>query len=286
MFATQVSRMSDKLTYSEKKIAKLILENSDSIDSMTSEQIAQQAGCAQATVSRFSQKLGYPNFKSMLLDVATTSLLHKKAEVGRAESLRDTMFKVKNLYTASLEDAIASNSDDMIDQAVTLLENARMTLFFGVRGSQAVVSLLYYRMLEIGLPVLNVYTVLEGVNAARNFSDRDVVFLMSVSGETAETVSVAKAAAAAGAKIVSITGSSGNTISSLSDVALKSAEYNVHTNRVNLVNRVPALFLIDAIFMRLWQKNEPEYLKKTEDSLHSLYRQALNAAGEPDAYRF
>lgn len=286
MFATRVSRLSDKLTYSEKKIARLILENSDHIDSMTSDQIAHQVGCAQATVSRFSQKLGYPSFKSMIMDITTSSLLHKSAEVRNSESLRDTMFKLKNLYAASLDDAMENNTDEMIDEAVSLMERANRMLFYGVRGSFSTVTLLYYRLLEIGLPVLKADSVLDGMNIVCNFGSDDVAFLVSASGEAAETVTIARAASAAGAKIISVTGNPGNTIEALSDIALKSADFNAHTNRINLVNRVPALFLLDTLFMRLWQRNEEAYTAQTEEFQKKMGLLTINAVGEPDAYRF
>lgn len=287
MFASKVSRLNDKLTYSEKKIAKLILENSDKIDSMTSEQIAHEAGCAQATVSRFAQKLGYSSFKNMLLDVSNSSLLHKNSELQNRESLRDTMFKLKNLYIASLDDAIENNSDTVIDKAVEYIEQADTVFCFGVRASFAMISVMYYRLLELGLRTSSATTTIEGVSIARNLKKNDVVLVVSVSGETNEVVAVAQAAKDSGAKVISIVGSSGSTLELYSDVTLKSAEFNVHTKRVNLVNRAPALFLIDTLFMRLWQQHEEVYIQSIENFQKQLSEQGfqLNAAGEPDGFR-
>ena len=287
MFASKVSRLNDKLTYSEKKIAKLILENSDKIDSMTSEQIAHEAGCAQATVSRFAQKLGYSSFKNMLLDVSNSSLLHKNSELQNRESPRDTMFKLKNLYIASLDDAIENNSDTVIDKAVEYIEQADTVFCFGVRASFAMISVMYYRLLELGLRTSSATTTIEGVSIARNLKKDDVVLVVSVSGETNEVVAVAQAAKASGAKVISIVGSSGSTLELYSDVTLKSAEFNVHTKRVNLVNRTPALFLIDTLFMRLWQQHEEVYIQSIENFQKQLSEQGfqLNAAGEPDGFR-
>ena len=44
MFATKISRISDKLTYSEKRITNLLLERSKNFEMMTSEQIAKEVG--------------------------------------------------------------------------------------------------------------------------------------------------------------------------------------------------------------------------------------------------
>lgn len=283
MFATRVNSLNDKLTYSERLIANMLFESSKNFEMMTSEQIAKRAGCGQATVIRFSQKLGYPSFKSMMMDIANNSVFHASSALYENESVRDTMLKIKNLFDVSVEAALTSNSDEVIENASLLLEKAGTVFCFGIRNSFSSASLLYYRLLETGRSVLKSDNLLEGVSMARNLSENDVMFVVSASGETEEIVAATQVAHEAGAKIISITGSPDNTVQRLSTIALKSAEYDVHTERFNLVNRASQLYLIDCIFVRLWRRNEEEYIKNCE--LYAASLKTTTALADDSSFR-
>lgn len=285
MFATKISRISDKLTYSEKRITNLLLERSKNFEMMTSEQIAKEVGCGQATVIRLSQKLGYPNFKSMMMDIANDSLLHISSEVGEEEPLRDTMQKLKSMYDVSVNDVMANNTDESLEQAVKLIEKAGTVFCFGIRNSFSTASLLYYRLLETGRSVLKCDNKLEGISMARNLRPDDVLFVVSVSGETNETKAVAEAAYQAGARIVSITGNADNTVQRLSTVALKCAEYDIHTNRFNLVNRASELYLVDIIFIRLWRRNEEQFIRDCEAFTAAISEPLMKTDVDAAAFR-
>ena len=271
MFISRLNQIRDKLTYSEQLIANMLTENYRNFEVMTSAQVAKSVGCGQATVIRFSQKLGYPSFKSMMLDIANESIFYEESKMQKQESLRDTMVKLKNIYEDSVNDALRNNSDDDIVKAVHYLESANTVFCYGIRSSFVVASLMYYRLLETGRSVLRSETLLEGVSIAHNLDENDAMLVVSISGETAEVITVVNEAHERGAKIVSITGSKNNTIQKLSDVALQSAEYNVYTNQFNLVNRMPAIFLIDCLFLKMWKNNEDEMIKGNE-----VIRSAVN----------
>ena len=59
------------MTSAENKIAKYISENIDNIADLTSTKLADEVGVSQSTVIKFSQKLGYPTYKRMILDITS-----------------------------------------------------------------------------------------------------------------------------------------------------------------------------------------------------------------------
>lgn len=288
MFTSRLSKYNDKLTYSDRLISNLLIENynkPENIKMMTSEQIAQEVGCGQATVIRFSQKLGYPTFKSMMMDIMNDVIYYGESEVKKNESTRSIMGKLQNLYTASVTDVLSNNTDEDIDKAVEYLENANTVFCFGIRNSYAMVSLLYYRMLETGRKVLKSEYVLEGTSIARNLGPEDVVIVVSVSGDTIEVERVLRAAKPTGAKIITITGSASNKAQEMSDVALKSAEYNIHTDELNFVNRTSQLFLIDTLFLKLWRDNEKEFLNGAREMFKRTDGETMNPDDVNDVFR-
>ena len=174
MFTSRLNKLNDKLTYSERLIANMLLDSYQNFEVMTSEQIAKNVGCGQATVIRFSQKLGYPTFKSMMLDIANDSVFYGNSEVHENEPIRDTMGKLKNLYDVSVADALSSNSDEDMERAVGYLEKAETVFCYGIRSSFSIASLMYYRLLETGRSVLRTEDKLEGVSIARNLSEKEL----------------------------------------------------------------------------------------------------------------
>jgi len=157
------------------------------------------------------------------------------------------------------------NSDDSINLAVKYLEKAGTILCFGTRSSNAIVSLMHYRLLEIGMNTLCPHDLTSASSIAHNMKENDVALILSVSGESPEAVKIANIAKKHHARVISITGSIENHLSSLSDIALKCAEYNVHTNRFNLVNRSSELFLLDLLFIRFWRDNEEKLIENCNE---------------------
>jgi len=286
MFTARLNKLNDQLTYSERLISNMLLERYRNFEMMTSDQIAREVGCGQATVIRYSRKLGYPTFKSMMLDIANDSAFYGNSKLSEEEPLHDMMSKMKNLYDISVADAFTSNKVEEIEAAAEYLQNAGTIFCYGIRSSYALVLTMYYRLLESGRSVLTTEDLLEGVSIIRHLNEKDVLLVVSISGETRETVKAVEEAHAKGVKIISITGSGKNTIQTLSDIALKSTEYNMHTNRVNLVNRASVLFLLDCLFTRLWRNNEEELIKSCE-AMSSITTNGpvLDVNGEVDSFR-
>ncbi|MBR2544830.1 MAG: SIS domain-containing protein, partial [Erysipelotrichaceae bacterium] len=130
----------------------------------------------------------------------------------------------------------------------------------GTRTSGSIASIMYYRLVETGCNTHFSSDTYLASSIAYNLKEKDVLLVVSVSGESVEPMAIANIARTKKARIISITGSMNNSLSNISDVALKCAEYNVHTNRFNLVNRSSELFLIDTLFIRYWKNNEEKLM--------------------------
>ena len=268
MFSSQIARNKERLTGSEQVIANYLIKKYGSGKDnkmMSSEQIARNVGVGQATVIRFSQKLEYPSFKSMMLDLINESFYFGETSIHNDEEVRSTISKLQYQYEQSIKEVVNINSDDSINQAVRYLEKAGTILCFGTRSSNAIVSLMHYRLLEIGMNTLCPHDLTSASSIAHNMKENDVALILSVSGESPEAVKIANIAKKHHARVISITGSIENHLSSLSDIALKCAEYNVHTNRFNLVNRSSELFLLDLLFIRFWRDNEEKLIENCNE---------------------
>ena len=89
MFVRRLDQVRDDLTSSEETIALYISNHLEEVSHMTSSQLAEITGVAQATVVRFSQKMGYASFKKMIRDISTSSMAdeHVTEDIDPQESV-------------------------------------------------------------------------------------------------------------------------------------------------------------------------------------------------------
>lgn len=285
MFTSRLNENNEMLTYSERLIANMIIENYKNFEVMTSDEIAEKVGVGQATVIRFSKKLGYPTFKSMMLDIVADSSFYSSNEVKDSEKIRTIMGKMKNLYEVSVDDAMANNTDEDIEGAVRAIKNAKKVFCYGVRSSSSLAEIMYFRLMEIGENVVRAKEKVEAVSIALHLTENDVLLIVSVSGESNEAVTVAKCAKEHGATIVSITGSQSNTVQQLSTISLKSAEFDMRTHRFNLVNRCSQLYLLDCIFMCLWKNDDEQYINQMVEFNEKSMSSEFQISGKDLTYR-
>lgn len=280
MFAATLSKYSDKLTYSDKRIANILMSETE-IFQLTSEKVAEKVGCGQSTVIRFSQKLGYNSFKDLILDLGKDNSYALTNQLDYSEELSETMMKVKNIYDLSLDDILSANEERYINEAVNLLTNAHCVLCFGIKSSFSMVSLMYYRLIETGMPVFKSDNCQDAVSIASSLKENDVIFVVSLSGENKEIIPVLNIAKRRKIKIISITstGKRDNTIRKMSDVGLKCGTNDVHTKRFNLINRTAQLYLIDCIFILLWKRNEERFMNAIKEISEEMGSYSLTVDG-------
>jgi len=286
MFITRVNELNDELTYSDRLIVRMIFENYSNFDIMTSQQIAKSVGVAQATVIRFSKKLGFPSFKSMMMDIKEESFFYASNEVQADEGILDTVEKLKNSYEVAINDVLKNNPIKNIEKAIEMIEQAERILCFGVRISSSIVGIMYYRLLETGFNVVMANNLLEGASFAKHLTPKDVLFIVSVSGESDEAVGITNVAVEQQAQIISITGLQDNATQRMSTVALRSSEFDMRSHRYNLVNRSSPLFLLDCIYMNLWKRNSELFTQRIEKLSAYAAGASPNLLRKDNTYRF
>jgi DNA-binding MurR/RpiR family transcriptional regulator len=129
MFRERITRHYQSLSPSFKKIADLILTSHQRVAFMSASRLAKQLGVDVATVTRFSQQIGYEGYTQLIREIqdavleemreARAPAMHRleAAEGGPIQTLwRDWMNLEKTIQNISAEDA---------DEAVKAIQNAR-----------------------------------------------------------------------------------------------------------------------------------------------------------------
>lgn len=256
-YTNKLKMVFDGLTFSEEKLSNYIQEHREEIRNLTSQELADAVGVGQSTVIRFSQKLGYGNYKKMIADISMDNPdAYVDLEIDDQESTVETMEKLREQYNLILDMTFDMNKSDDVDLAVDFLYNARKIIIagFSVRNN-CFADYFAHRLSYIGLDAYHHDHTTMIYSALNQCNDQDVIIVLSESGETRDMVNFAKLAKKRGMKVISITKVSENTIKALSDINFKLVEYGNRTFlRTNLI-RSSLLAVFDMIYLNFLKKD-------------------------------
>lgn len=257
MFIKRLNQILDNLTGSEEIIADYISNHLNEIGKMTSVELARRTGTAQATVIRFSKKMGYPNYKRMINDINTSDAdEHIDEDITFDEDIETTKKKLKNEYSMVFDLVVEQNSNTLFQQAVEMIYKAETIIIYGITSRKG--DLAHYLMgilMKIGFNVVTdsytstIYARLETCKKG------DVLILLSESGETRELLNFAKIGKKKGVRVISITRFKKNHLAQLSDVNFKVIEYGQRTFLRNLMMMYSYNIIIDLLYLNLVKKD-------------------------------
>ncbi|MDX1391117.1 MAG: MurR/RpiR family transcriptional regulator [Rheinheimera sp.] len=257
----KINALRDKLPRAEQQLANYILHNPAHIRDMPSQTLASAVGISQASVVRFTQKLGYkgyPDFKYALSD----SLYQQPAVLSNDKlhgeiALDDTFSAMSQKLLAGkinvLQKTHAINAQSSFEQAALWLRSAKRVLLCGKGGSALVAKDFSYKLQKLGMAALaETDTHVQLANIA-NYTADDVLVVVSESGETPDSVKITEQAAANNVSIISITCFGNNSVTKLSGVQLYTVAEESSARLSSILARNAQELVIDTLFILLTQ---------------------------------
>ncbi len=228
------------LNENDKHIWSYILNNKKKCEDMSIKDIASNCNVSHTTVLRFAQKLGLNGYSELKFYL---KLENKKKSVFNKENF----FSFSDDIKKTMEILIQSDFSEVF----RLLENADRIYAYGSGEVQKnAIKELKRNLLTVG-KLLNVIEGISEIGTITNYiSDKDVVFLLSLSGENKRINNFAEVLNQKGVKIISITQSGNNSLSKLSDVNICFYTHEVACINENLqILSVSQFFIINEILM-------------------------------------
>lgn len=269
----KIQALREKFPRAEQLLADFILANPDHIRDMPSQVLAKSVGISQASVVRFTQKLGYkgyPDFKFAINDsLHSHSPQQNHAKLHGEISLDDTFTVMSKKLLASkinvLNKTHALNQQTVYEQAALLLRTAKRVLLCGKGGSALVTKDLSFKLQKLGIAALaEVDTHIQLANVA-NYGKEDVLVVISDSGETPDSVKITEQAVSNNVRVISITSYGSNSITRLAGINLYTVSDESSARLSSILARNAQELVIDTLFILLTQTS-PEGRKKLESS--------------------
>ncbi len=254
------------LSPSERKVADFVLVNYQKVMQMTLAELAAHSGVSDATVVRFCRALGFQSYLELKIALMRSLLDSTDLIFDHIQKDDPPLTVMRKVFLGSIQamqDTLDLLTEDSLERAVTLLQNARSILIVGVGTSGPMAHELHNRLSRLNLNCkVETDSYLQLMQAAL-LDENDVLVVISQTGASQPPINTSKEARRHGCKIIAITGNPSSELSKLADVVLLSVSHESRPE--TLASRVAQHALIQGLYvltaMRMSQiANQNEYL--------------------------
>lgn len=237
------------LKSAERKAANFCLNHPDFVSDSTIGEVAEKAGCSEATFVRLAKRLGYsgyPELRENLLREDSEEIVQSFG-ISRADDIGTVAKAVFTANILALHDSLASLDLLSLEKAVNAIRSARHILFAAAGDASIVAQSGAQKFMRIGLSASYYPDFDSQIIALAGMDQRDVMICTSHSGRTKNVCELSEIARKQNVFIISLTNFPQSPLVKLSDVVLLTASFNRDMMGEILAKRVPALCLIDLI---------------------------------------
>lgn len=267
----QIRLMYDKMGNAEKKVADWITENPGKIISLSIVELAEQCKCSEATIVRFSKRLGLSGYQELKISLASESgTTSVNTSITKTDSAYQMFEKVCNDIYISLEKTKKSLNEKYIDEASKKLCAANKIAIFGLGNSSPIALDASHKFMRAGLNAIAYTDNHMQVIAASHLEENDIAIGISHSGSSKDIVDALKVAKEHGATTITITNMGKSPILKQSDIVLSTSSDETQYNILALNSRIAQLAIVDTLYFYIVFNRSQDALNSIKETEHSL----------------
>jgi len=234
----------------EKKIADYILDNPQEIVGVSISELATRCGCGDATVVRFSRRLGFDGYQSLKIGIAgelsATSAVDR--EISREDTCYEIFCKRVNDISASLKNTEGVLDGDALEKAAKSIMKAKRIAVFGLGNSAAIAVDAAHKFMRLGLDAQSCCDNHMQALIASHMDKGSVAIGISHSGSSKDIVEALKLAKSGGAVTIGITNFGSSPLSDAADISLYTKAEETKRSILAMSSRIAQLAIFDAIY--------------------------------------
>ena len=258
----------------EKKIAEYLLAHTGEIIDISISELAQKCGCGDATIVRFSRRLGLSGYQELKLRIAAeiNASSSISPEIEKGDGCFDIFKKRIVDITESLYSTETVLDADLLEEASRVIKNADRIVIFGLGNSAAVAQDAAHKFLRIGLPAQACCDNHMQAIIASHMKRGNVAIGISHSGSSKDIIEALMLAKACGATTVCITKVGASPITGTSDISLFTKSNETKHSILAMSSRIAQLAILDSIYTHIALNHDKHSLQavyNTEVSLQS-----------------
>lgn len=241
-FDERVHKFEYKLNDTDDQIIDFINKNKREAVGMSIQSLAANLFTVPNTITRLSKKLGYDGFSQMKNSLKEE--LHKE-QIDQAEQADSLNFHLTKTF--SLID------EEKMEAVSKLILQAHKVLFFGVGDTVSFCEMMVKNLRVVGKTADFHIHRHEAIYELERFKNHDVLFLISLSGETAQVLEMTEMAKERGIKIISLTHFNHNSLEKNADISLYCYSPQQTLNGFNITDRTPLMVVLRTLSEYYWE---------------------------------
>jgi RpiR family carbohydrate utilization transcriptional regulator len=281
----QISRKSSSMSPALRGVAEAILENPEEVQSLSITELANRAGVADSTVSRFLRELDLDGYNSLRLGIAQAIYSREPSHAERTNWVYEGVLKsdsqqqiLEKILHGSFESLTRTSErldPEMLSDIVERIHGATVVYFLAMGGSATSAESAMMRFVRAGKRCLFFRDqAVQQMGAAALQAD-DVVIAISHSGDSTSVVSSAQIARYHGAYCIGITSNIDSQLAQVVDsvVLTGSALANSDVYGESVTSKWGQLLAIDVLYATYATR----YYEETENYLEESYLSGIRS---------
>lgn len=252
-----------KFSEKEKIIANYILEKPENIIHRTINEVADDLNLADATVFRFSKRIGFKGFQAMKIALASEikSPLpadHNGGIINKHE--RTLIERVFQSNIRTLQNTLEIIEHNKYKKAIDLILHAQRVEVFGTGTSSIVAMDAFSKLVKAGVRAAAYMETQYQLLSASQLTTDDAAIIISDSDSDKDTLTILETVKKTGAKTIGISKDPKSSLSLNVDLALHTTSEEMEYLSAGLVSQIAQMSLIDSLCLSIAR------LKKTENT--------------------
>ncbi len=234
----------------EKRIADYILADTQGIISYSVTELAEKCGCGDATVVRFSRRVGFDGFQALKIGIAGE--IGSTSSVGTEITKNDTCFEIFkkriNDISLSLQSTESVLNEQTLERAAQLIMKAHRIAVFGLGNSAAIAMDAAHKFLRLGLDAQSCTDNHMQAIIASHLDRQSVAIGISHSGSSKDIVDALRLSKIGGATTICLTNFGSSPILEASDIVIYTKSEETKHSILGMSSRIAQLTIFDAIY--------------------------------------
>lgn len=268
-----------KVTKSDKILMKYIKENIEYVSYMPISQIAKESNIGEATITRFSKKMGFSSLQDFKVTLAQEISISNKSKtiinsnIENDEPAIDTAKKLLSSNITTLEKTVDLINNQDIHNCANMIINARRIYFVGIGYSGIIAQDSNYKFMRIGLNCMSFDSSHTMIMMASIMEAEDLLIAISHTGETDAIIKTVELAKQNNVNIISITQNQESKLKDRSDINLAYVSEESILETGSISSKLAQIFLLDLMYTQVVKEKSSEAIDrkiKTTNAIKSL----------------
>ncbi|MBM6925733.1 MurR/RpiR family transcriptional regulator [Pseudoflavonifractor phocaeensis] len=258
-----------QLTSAEKKVADYAVIHQQQTQFMSISELAEEAGVAEATISRFCKRLGYKGYSAFKLAIANATAGRQEPGGARREDLaEDSLEGSCRVAYENDVDALRQTLEllrpETIHKAVDMIASAGRVLCMGQGGSMILAQECAHLFSTIQMNFQAVMDSHMQAIAASQLTAGDVVIYFSYSGSTTALLKNLQLIQDRKARSILVTRFPKSPGAAYADVVLQCGAREGPLQGGSVAARMAQLYLMDVLFREVCRRDPEGYRSRQE----------------------